>query len=316
MFFLRFSILLRLVFSSLKPHEYCSLLFDYRKVFAYCVKFNRRSARSVFALLLVSASTISIADTGDELDRAYGYATAGNYGDAIAIWKILAKSGEPNSLYNLSIVYEKGIVVEKDIEKSFALCEQAAINGQVPAQAHLGTKYRLGIGVGRDLEEAIMWYQRAAAQGDMAALSSLGNIYVSEEGGNDYVKAHDYWSAAAALGDVNSIFNLAILFHRGAGEYKADIQQAIELYTAAATAGSIEAMANLIGIYSAGDGVPIDLREAYFWCDIAVAAGLEENRSYLKYLKSQLTTEELRLAKEEILNWQELRRSYTDYGKI
>jgi TPR repeat protein len=290
------------------------IIFSCRKASNYWACQSQANLKNAIVLFFFCLSSITWAGEAEELDKAYGYATTGNYDDAIAIWEKLAKSGEPNSLYNLSIVYERGVFVDKDVEKSFDLCQQAAIKGQIPAQAHMGTKYLLGIGVEKNLDKAIEWYQQAAEKGDMAALASLGNIYVSEEGGNDYVKAHDYWSTAASLGDVNSVFNLAILFHRGAGEYKVDIKRAIDLYTAAATAGSLEAMANLVGIYSIGDGVPVDLREAYFWCDISVAAGFEENRPYLKYLKSQLSAEELKRAKSEILNWQELRRSYVDYG--
>ncbi len=268
--------------------------------------------RRVLSTWLLSACTVFAASDSAKnsalLDEAFSYASAGDYRRAKAIWQGLAESGEPAAQYNLCLIHEKAISVAADLELSMDYCLQSASQDYPPAMAHLGTKYYLGIGVARDFGKARDWYDKAAQLGDPGAQASLGDIYASIEGGENFARAHEYWMMAAVQGNVQSMFNLGVSYHHGIGTAP-NIDLAIELYTAAAAGNSLEAMANLVGIYAEGKEVPQDLARAYFWCDISVAAGLEGNREYLAWLRTQLSAEELTSLKDEITNWHQMRRA-------
>lgn len=57
-----------------------------------------------------------------------------------------------------------------------------AIQGDADAQADLAYSYYAGVGIAQDYEKAFEWYSRAAAQGNANAQYSLGVLYLTERG--------------------------------------------------------------------------------------------------------------------------------------
>jgi hypothetical protein len=60
-----------------------------------------------------------------------------------------------------------------NLTEAFHWYQQAALQGDAPAQRELGHAYRDGRGVSPDLPQAARWYRRAASQGDEEAADSL-----------------------------------------------------------------------------------------------------------------------------------------------
>ena len=70
-----------------------------------------------------------------------------------------------------------GMGVEKNIEKSIALFEESAKNGDDDAQYVLGAIFEFGIGVTKDRSTAIIYYNKAAATGNMKAKEALKRLF-------------------------------------------------------------------------------------------------------------------------------------------
>lgn len=281
----------------------------------YGVKKERGlNLRPLCPLLLSCLATLCLADGDELLDRALDRATAGDYAGAVEIWNQLAEDQNPAALYNLSIIYEKGILGEPDLAKAAELCLKAAELAYLEAEAHMGTKYLFGMGVEQDDDKALQWFKLAAEREHAGALASLGNIYTGNHGiPEDLAKSLHYWRRASLAGHLESTYNLGLMYERGLGGVSVDMGKALPLYEVAASGGSLPAMANLVDLYTLGERVPRDYTKAYFWCDLSVAAGLEDNREHLAFLKSQLSQEQLMAVTEEIANWHEIRQSYTDF---
>lgn len=61
--------------------------------------------------------------------------------------------------------YETGDGVAQDTERAFALYREAAAQGAPEAEYQLGLMYELGIVTERDVHAANDWYERAVGQG-------------------------------------------------------------------------------------------------------------------------------------------------------
>lgn len=59
-------------------------------------------------------------------------------------------------------------------QKSVAVIERQAANGDAAAQCVLGVRYEQGKGVPQDYAQAAAWYRKAAEQGDATAQYYLG----------------------------------------------------------------------------------------------------------------------------------------------
>ena len=268
----------------------------------------------LFAVLLTAVSIPAVADADALLDEAYQRMQAGDYPSARRTWDRLAAENNPAAIFYHSLVYENSVLETVDLERSARLCRQSAELGFAEAQARMGFKYLHGLGVPRDIGNSIEWYLLAAEQDQPEALGTLGNIYIGEAGiPGDLEKSRNYWERAVAQGHVDSTHNLGVMYERGQGGLEPDLDMAIQLYNGAADAGSIEAMANLLRIYSSGEAIPVDLEKAYFWCDILVAAGREDYREYLRYLKGALDPEQRARVRQQIANWHEIKNSFRDF---
>ncbi|KAN0012336.1 hypothetical protein ACTFIU_007634 [Dictyostelium citrinum] len=116
-----------------------------------------------------------------------------------------AKNGFTNSLYGLSILYENGWGVEKDLKKSFSLAMEAANkpiknrvntqlgqsrdsrrsfsnnNGVIESQYLLAQKYENGIGIDIDLGAAFYYYKKSADNNDLNACYHLSLMIINEK---------------------------------------------------------------------------------------------------------------------------------------
>jgi TPR repeat protein len=93
-----------------------------------------------------------------------------------------ANAGHADSQYNVGLMYEKGIGVEKDEKAAVVWYGKAAAQGNAAAQFNLGVLYEHGRGTKVDFAKANTCYRKASVQGDALAIGNLGMLYVRGQG--------------------------------------------------------------------------------------------------------------------------------------
>ncbi len=145
---------------------------------------------------------------------------------AFECFKQSANQGYTKAQYQLSVCYDEGIGVRRNIAEAARWCEMAAYGGYDKAQSEIGYCYEYGHGVIRNTKEAVRWYRIAAQQGNIEAKN-----------------------------------NLAFCYQKGRGVTK-NVSEAIRLYKEASDAGHASALYNLGFCYWDGEGVPVDKSKA------------------------------------------------------
>jgi TPR repeat protein len=85
------------------------------------------------------------------------------------------------SEYNFEAVLDA--FQRKEYERVFQVALPFAISGDPNAQCMLSLLYQHGLGVGRDVREAEEWLLKATAQNDAVAWNNLGSLYASCQSG-------------------------------------------------------------------------------------------------------------------------------------
>jgi len=93
-----------------------------------------------------------------------------------------ANEGHLDSQFNVAMMYERGIGVEKNLAEAIVWYRKAALKDHSPSQFNLGVIYENGQGTAVDFAEANAWYRRAAQQGDALAIGNLGMLYIRGDG--------------------------------------------------------------------------------------------------------------------------------------
>jgi hypothetical protein len=99
--------------------------------------------------------------------------------EAYEMWTSLANEGDIVAMNNLGYLYEKGIVVEKNLNKSLNLYEKAAERGFPTAQYNVGEIYAEGRGVKKNKIFALKWFILAGTRGDKDAQNYYEKIFNS-----------------------------------------------------------------------------------------------------------------------------------------
>lgn len=156
---------------------------------------------------------------------------------------------------------------------AFREASKLAERSDPKAMALLGELYSNGFGVGRDDAKAAQWYARAAAAGDAEAAFSLAVFKFQGRGGpRDVAAAVKLFETAANQGHVAAAYNLGIITLKGE-DVPADPAKAAALIDRAAKAGMSEAQYVLATLYKDGRGVPKDGREAMRLMNLSARSG-------------------------------------------
>lgn len=93
-----------------------------------------------------------------------------------------AEEGHSDSQFNVALMYEQGLGVDKDEKEAVLWYGKSASQGNAAAQFNLGVLYENGRGTAIDYERANEWYRKASVQGDPLAIGNLGMLYVRGQG--------------------------------------------------------------------------------------------------------------------------------------
>jgi hypothetical protein len=173
---------------------------------------HRQLARMalIFCLSLFTYSAISgpvFADSTqasdvEELEHARQAAKQGQYVECYNGVCRVAHRGHPQAQSILGHMYEQGVGVEKDIQKSIQWYEKAAMKGVADAECRLGHIYYHGKGVPRDPKKACKWLTRAAQHNSAEAQNTLGHMYLTGDGVKKNIQTASQWLHKAAANGV------------------------------------------------------------------------------------------------------------------
>jgi TPR repeat protein len=120
--------------------------------------------------------------------------------------------------------------------------------------------------------------RHAAEQGHAGAQCGLGGIFSTSRGEREWGVRQDdgeaakWFAKAAAQGDANAQYNLAMLYHQGLG-VRQDDAEAVKWLRLGAAQGFARSQHSLGACFANGEGVPHDLTEAVKWFRLAAAQG-------------------------------------------
>lgn len=228
---------------------------------------------------------IRVAEQGDPIAQATlseyyqnGFRTKVNYPKALKWAQRSAAQNNPLGLFALAVIYDNGLGVQSDSQKSNQLYQQAFPGLQTLAnQNNLAAQYALGWilwwgkGVPPDIPKASQWIQKSADQGHYASQYHLGGIALEGEDDNDE-EALKWFQLAANQGLPAAQVNLGWMHYSGIG-IEEDLKQSAIWYEKAALQGLPRAQFLLGELHELGEGVPEDLQKALFWYEKAAQQG-------------------------------------------
>ncbi len=142
----------------------------------------------------------------------------GNYDEALAIWQPLADRGYPAAQFNIGMLYQNGVGVDRDLTTANAYFADAVDRDFAPAQLELGEAYLEGDGVDQNIDRAVSLMVKAADQGYAQAQYEVGLLY--REGdviSRDHVRALEYFLLAAEQGDAEAQYHAGFMYGSGYG---------------------------------------------------------------------------------------------------
>lgn len=120
----------------------------------------------------------------------------------------------------------------------------------------------------------------------------------------DYETALAKWTPLAEQGDARALNNLALMYSNGQGVV-ADPKQAVGLFEEAAKQGNTAAQRNLGQLYESGDGVARDPVTANMWYNIGSASGDRRAEFQRSQLESSMNTVERLESERRAFEWME-----------
>ena len=250
------------------------------------------------------AATHGYAPAMYQLGLHYCYGINHDYKTAADWFRKAAEFGDTDAQYWLAYCYETGTGVEYDPKESFKWLCKAVEDGKASHMSKLAFAYYFGFGCKRDYAKSVEWYKKAAQMNDPRSTYWLGLHYYNGEGVeqdwkmafNLFNKAKDYgYKASMIIGDCYlygrgvdkdidkgiewyfkaieeekdyaSIRNLADIYRYGLADVPCNYEEAIKLYTKAATEYYDEVAMYELGLcYTYGIGVleNISIAVSYF----------------------------------------------------
>ncbi len=248
-----------------------------------------------------------------------------------------ADSPNPELLFKLASVLERGIGTEKDAGAAQRMYAKAAGLGHRLAQYNLAVMQLTGPDA-TDRVSGLASLERLAEVGHPEAQLSMGGCYFPGLGPDwikpDLSKALKYIDQAGSEGAPETQFSMALKFYHGAPGVpqdaerawrlclasanqgyppalqvtgvlllKSDPPQAIEWFEKAALNGVVDAQINLALFYSKGEFCELNLERAYFWSSIA-AKHDPDGQKLANQLAVDLSPQILADVNASVRNWE------------
>ena len=189
--------------------------------------------------------------------------------------------------------------------KIFHTCFSLAKNGDCESQYYLSLMYYFGYGINKDLEKAFKWCKKSVEQGYDEALFMLATMYINDKSSKESNKEDDLviacYRSLAEKGNIEAQKKLADIYfikreYQEAFYWYAEIDKQedfnFETITKFAEKGNIEAQKELAERYFRADGVEKDYNKAIYWLSKVAEQGdctaqLQLAESYVCYKEGQ-----------------------------
>lgn len=191
-----------------------------------------------------------------------------------------AKRGSLDGMCFLSLLYLRGLGVQKDINTAYNLVCEAEKKGSKYASAILGLCFAHGIIVDVDYKEAIRRLVDGYNQTHIPGIAGLAALVYGEI--EDYSNAFKFAQIAADKEDKEGLTVLGALYLNGWGVNK-DEKKAFECYLQAAAQGHEVALNQIGWMYQTGCGVEEDPVQAFFWYNESAQKGNDVGMNNLAY---------------------------------
>jgi TPR repeat protein len=223
----------------------------------------------------------------------------GRFAEAVAIWEELAKKGNPEAQFNLSIMYADGRGVEPDSIQADYWNDRALKSGYPPAQHN----HALGLLARKEEKAAIALLEKAANSGFAPSQYTLGKMYSYGLGvAETPARAFEFIRLAALSGLPEAQYNLGKIYRDGYGT-TADEDASLTWFERAARQGHGKAQAKLAARYGRGEGVAHDDVEALKWAILAAGDGEGEGTDFEKLYKGRMTEADIARAEQLAANF-------------
>lgn len=200
-----------------------------------------------------------------------------DYEEAVRMFE---KAPHALGLYSLSLRYQYGQGVEKDLEKAAMLCVDSGTYRYPKALYRMGEFAEYGWLDGEKmLEVAFEAYEKSFDLGYGKAANKIGNCYLNGIGTEkDDDKAYEYYKKGADLGFVSPTANVGYCYEFGRGVER-NFNEAIKYYKKAIELGENDGYSfwRLAKLYLEGKGVSVNRDEAKRLLEKAIELG--ENRA-------------------------------------
>lgn len=133
------------------------------------------------------------APAGGQSDAGHEAYQREDYAAAYRIWQPLAEQGNAAAQYNLGLLYQYGLGVERQLAVAVKWYGLAAQNGDADAQTVIGDLYADGFWGAKDYGKAAQWYRLAAEQGHAEAQRKLGVFFARGQGVTEDSNAAIMW---------------------------------------------------------------------------------------------------------------------------
>jgi len=197
-------------------------------------------------LLLITLTNLAPIQTSDQsFVSGFSEFSEGNYEKSIAIWERLALQGEPRAQYAIGVCYELGQGVDQSYALAVLWYQQATQQGFAMAKNNLGMLYEEGLGVQKSLKKAKSLYEEAAQQDLPSAQYNLALMYYQGQGTKQNFEQASHWlQRSASQGFAFAQYNLGVLYQNGQG-VEQDFAQAAKWYIEAIKWGAPKAATTL-----------------------------------------------------------------------
>lgn len=165
-------------------------------------------------------------DVGSQVNLGLILAQNTEYKDAANWFALAAKQGDTAAMNNLAAFYMRGLGVEQDIPKAFAMMEKVADQGDPTDQLQLGMIYLQGVAAPPDMAKGLKWLNRSAEQGHADAQMRLATVLSENAGAEDrLILAYKWFHLAAMQGADNANGFMADLAKKMTADQIADAKR-------------------------------------------------------------------------------------------
>jgi len=183
--------------------------------------------RFIISFFITPFLFFSILAQASELEDGFQAFSAGNYEQALRLWLPLAEKDNDKAQYNLGILYNKGLGVEKNEKTAFIWYKRASANGNTDAMYNLALMYNQGRVIYRSPKDAFKWWKKAAELGNAEAQFNLGVMYVyGRSVKQNTTEALKWWKASAKQGNKDARSVLHKTYSEGMFDVAVDPQEA------------------------------------------------------------------------------------------